>query len=147
MATYQGIFKPKNRDKYVGNADQIVYRSGWEARFMAYLDRHPDIIKWQSEEVIVPYTCPTDNKTHRYFPDFVVQKRSSDGTIATMMIEIKPERETLPPKPTKSKTERRLIKEALTFAKNQAKWAAAEQFCQVRGWTFKVMTEKHLFGR
>lgn len=144
MTTYQGIFRPVNKHKYKGNPDQIIYRSGWEAKFFRYLDQHPDVLEWQSEEVIVPYFCPTDNKMHRYFPDVVVKKRNPNGTIGITMIEIKPERETQPPKQTKNKTQRRLIKEALTFAKNTAKWAAAERFCQDRGWTFKVMTEKHL---
>lgn len=111
---------------------------------MRYLDHHPDVLKWQSEEIIVPYKCPTDNRMHRYFPDFLVKKRNPDGTISIIMIEIKPERETRPPQPTKNKPQKRLIKEALTFAKNTAKWTAAKQFCEHRGWTFKVMTEKHL---
>lgn len=111
---------------------------------MRYLDRHPDILKWQSEEVIVPYFCPTDNRNHRYFPDFVVQKRNKDGSVSIIMIEIKPERETMAPKPGKNKTKKRLLQEALTFAKNTAKWKAAERYCDERGWQFKVLTEKHL---
>ena len=144
MAKYQGFFKPTNKHKYKGNPDQIVYRSGWELKFFRYCDANPDILEWSSEEVIVPYTCATDKKTRRYFPDVVLKQRTVDGKVETVMIEIKPEKETVPPKLTKTKTERQLIKEALTFAKNTSKWNAAEQFCRHKGWRFKIMTEVHL---
>jgi hypothetical protein len=34
--------------------------------------------------------------------------------------------------------------EALEYAKNQAKWKAAKDFCADRKWEFQVMTEKEL---
>jgi hypothetical protein len=30
---------------------------------------------------------------------------------------------------------------------NRAKWAAAAQYCAKRGWFFRIMTEKDLFGK
>ena len=71
---YQGRFKPDNPQKYKGDSSNIIYRSGWELRLMRYLDKHPHVTRWNSEEIIVPYRSPIDGKMHRYFPDFYVEK-------------------------------------------------------------------------
>lgn len=110
---------------------------------MSYLDKHDDVISWQSEELCIPYRSPVDNKIHRYFPDFIVKKRERDGTIKTVMIEVKPEAQTKPPKKP-AKPTRRYINEVYTWGVNRAKWDAAEQFCLDRGWSFHVFTEKQL---
>ena len=52
---YQGLFKPKNPQKYVGDPNKIVYRSSWECKVMSWLDKTPEILTWASEELIVPY--------------------------------------------------------------------------------------------
>jgi hypothetical protein len=142
---WKGKFTPKNPKKYAGDPTKIIYRSSLELTLMKTFDEHPDIIKWASEEVIVPYRCPTDNKMHRYFPDFVIQKKSQDGTIKTVMIEVKPYAQTKEPKPPKRRT-RRYLNEVLTWGKNSAKWAAAEEYCADRNWTFQILTEKEIRG-
>ena len=135
----KGIFKPKNPQKYKGNPDQIIFRSSWEFKLMQYCDDHDEIIEWSSEEFFIPYICPTDSRYHKYYPDFKI--KTKDGR--TLVIEVKPEHQTK--KPTNiNKTKRSLLKEGLTFAKNIAKWKAAENYCKDRGWEFKTMTEKHL---
>lgn len=140
---YKGTFTPKNRSKYVGNCDNIIYRSLWELKFMKYLDDHPDIVQWSSEELFVPYLSPKDNRIHRYFVDFVITMIDKSGTKQTIMIEIKPKAQTCRPtvgkRPSKSK-----INEVVTYAVNQAKWNAAENFCKQKGWKFQIMTEDHL---
>ena len=35
---YKGYFKPINSFKYLGNPTNIIYRSLWEMKLMAYLD-------------------------------------------------------------------------------------------------------------
>ena len=141
--SYKGKFKPHNPGKYVGNSLNIVYRSLWELRFMRYLDSHPNVVQWASEEITIPYYSPVDKKIHRYFPDFWVKTKASDGSINTMIIEIKPDVQTrLPVK--KQKPTRRYINELKTYGVNQAKWQAAEQYCLDRKWQFKIMTEKEL---
>ena len=60
------------------------------------------------------------------------------------MIEVKPMRETKEPKATKGKSRKTLINESITYAKNQAKWKAAREFCDDRKLEFKIMTEKEL---
>ena len=71
--SYKGLYRPTNPKKYVGNANQIVYRSLLERRFMRYCDLNQDILYWASEELPIRYFNPIDKKFHRYFPDFVVK--------------------------------------------------------------------------
>jgi len=140
---YKGKFHPKSPEKYKGNPTNIIYRSLWEMRFMRYLDSHPSVIQWSSEEIIIPYISPIDKRVHRYFPDFWVKMRSSEGAINTVIIEIKPSKQTkIPVSP--EKLTRKFINEAKTYSVNVAKWKAAQEFCDDRNWQFKVMTEKEL---
>lgn len=141
--SYKGYFRPRNPNKYKGDPRNIVYRSLWELKLMRYLDDHPDILGWGSEELIIPYKSPIDGKTHRYFPDFVVKKKNKDGSISTIVIEVKPKSQTIEPKVQKKAT-KKYINEVMTWGVNQAKWKAAESFCEDRKWSFKIMTEKEL---
>jgi len=141
--SYKGKFRPKNPQKYKGNPTNIIYRSLWECKFMSFLDTHPDIIEWSSEEMIIPYISPLDNRPHRYFPDFVVKKRTKEGLSETLVVEIKPESQTRPPE-VQTKATKRYITEVKTWAINKAKWDAANQFCKDRKWKFVVFTEHHL---
>ena len=140
---YSGLFRPKNPQKYVGDPNNIVYRSSWECRVMDWLDRNRDIISWASEELIVPYISPVDNRVHRYFPDFLVKVRNKEGQLKTLMIEVKPKKQTQPPIQQRRIT-KQYITEVTTWGVNQAKWKAAEEYCLDRGWQFKIMTEEHL---
>ena len=140
---YSGRFIPKNPAKYMGDHKNIIYRSSWECRVMDWLDRNPSIISWNSEEIIVPYKSPIDGRFHRYFPDFLVKVQTKDNKTKTLMIEIKPKKQTAPPEPQKRKT-KRYITEVMTWGVNESKWKAATEFCLDRGWEFKVMTEEHL---
>lgn len=148
--TYKGRFKPKNPSKYRGDVTKIQYRSSWELRFFSYVDKHPDIVWWASEEIAIPYMSPIDNRVHRYFPDVVIRKKTPDGKLETIMIEIKPKSQTMPPHPSKKnatksgRVSRRYINEVKTYGVNEAKWKAAERYCTERGWRFQIMTEDHL---
>ena len=77
---YKGKFKPKNRTKYKGDPNAIIYRSLWELRFMRYLDTTSSILKWSSEEVVIPYRSPIDGRRHRYFPDFWIKIINNGNT-------------------------------------------------------------------
>ena len=143
MANYKGYFKPKNPQKYNGNPTNIVYRSLWELKFMMYLDGHKDIVKWGSEEVVIPYRSPIDNKIHRYFTDFVITKINKNGKKETIIVEIKPSNQTIPPKKPEKLTKRYLT-EVKTWGINEAKWKAANEYCKDRGWSFHIFTEKEL---
>ena len=152
MAYHQGFFRPKNPQKYSGDPTNIVYRSSWELRLFMYLDAHPNVLKWGSEEIIIPYKSPIDGRWHRYFPDVYVEQINIEGKKQTVLIEIKPDAQTRPPSPDKAKTakgrpSRRYLTEVMTWGVNEAKWKAAKEYCVDRGWTFTIMTEKHLFGK
>lgn len=139
---YSGKFIPKNPNKYVGNPNNIIWRSTWERRVMDWFDKNDSVISWSSEELHVKYFSPIDNKTHRYFPDFIVKMKDKNNKISIYMIEVKPEYQTKPPS-QKRKT-KRFIEEQKTYIINQSKWNAAENFCREQGWTFKIITEKDL---
>ena len=95
----QGRFRCLNPHKYKGDPSNIIYRSSWEKRLMMFFDKDPKILEWSSEEFIIWYKNPNDNKMHRYFPDFWVKKINSKGEIDQALIEVKPKSQTIPPKP------------------------------------------------
>jgi hypothetical protein len=138
----KGRFKPKNPQKYKGDANNIIYRSTWEIKVMNYLDDNPNVIWWGSEELPIPYLSPVDKKKHRYFPDFIAKMRKADGTVMTYIIEVKPEKQTQPP--TQKRKTKTYLQEVITYEINKAKWYAAEEFCKDHGWQFQILTEKHL---
>ena len=141
--SYKGKYQPSYPKKYKGNPTNIIYRSLWERKFMVYCDNNQNILEWGSEEIVVPYRSPLDNRYHRYFPDFYIKVKESSGKIKKMIIEIKPQRQCVEPKVQKRKT-KAYIYEVVEYAKNQAKWKAAEEWCLDRGYEFKVLTENEL---
>jgi hypothetical protein len=140
--SYKGWFTPKHRSKYKGDSENVVYRSSWELRVMKWLDENPSVIWWASEELIIKYRSPIDQKIHRYFPDFIVRLKQKNGTESTVVIEIKPQKQTV--KPEQKRKTKRYLQEAATYAVNQEKWRAADLFCKEHGWQFKVLTEKDI---
>ena len=141
--SYKGKYQPINPKKYRGDPTNIIYRSLWERKFMVYCDSNENILEWGSEEIALPYRSPIDNKIHRYFPDFYIKVKESNGSIKKYLIEIKPKKQTVEPIPQKRRT-KGYIYEVYEYAKNQAKWKAAEEFCKDRGYEFKILTEQDL---
>lgn len=109
---------------------------------MKYLDANPGVIQWASEELIIPYYDPTTNRMRRYFPDFIVKVKRTDGSTSTYILEVKPQSQTTLRSPKRQT--RKFLEEAKTYAINQAKWKAADEFCKDHGWSFKVITEHDL---
>ena len=141
--TYKGRFIPNHPNKYKGDIRNIIYRSLWELKFMKWCDRNVNIVEWSSEEFSIPYLSPLDRRVHRYFPDFYIKVKESNGKFERYVIEVKPKRQCSPP--TKGRKQKRTyIREVAEYAKNQAKWKAAQEFCEDRQLTFKVVTEKEL---
>jgi len=135
---YSGKYTVVNKEKYRGNPREVVYRSHWEKLCFIWCDNNPSIKEWSSEEIIVPYYYDVDKKYHRYFPDLKI--KFTNGR--TILVEIKPEKETAPPKG--QRRTKQYIAEGLTYIKNMRKWEAAESYCKDRGWEFQVWTEKTL---
>lgn len=141
--SYKGKFRPSKPKKYKGDPTNIVYRSLWELKFMRYCDSNNSIVKWSSEEIVIPYRSPLDNRFHRYFPDFYLKYKDNSGKVIEKVIEIKPAKQVQEPKIQKRRT-KRYVTEVVNYAKNQAKWEAAEEFCKDRKWKFQILTEKEL---
>jgi len=141
---HQGKFHPQNPEKYKGDYKNIIYRSSWELKFMRYCDRNQNILEWGSEEFYIPYYDPTTKKVRKYFPDFIMKVKESNGSIKKYIIEIKPKNQTIPPVKTSKKRNKTFITEALTYEKNIAKWKAAKEFCDDRMIEFKIITEVEL---
>lgn len=134
---YSGRYRVKNTKKYEGDHTVVVYRSLWEKHAFKWCDNNPKVVKWSSEEVIIPYLYEVDKRYHRYFMDLKLVME--DGS--TWLVEIKPDKERRPP--TGARRTKRYINEAMTFVKNQNKWSAAEEFAKDRGWHFVIWTEKN----
>ena len=136
-------YKPSHPEKYQGNPNNIICRSSWERKMCRWCDLNENIISWASEEFSIPYVSPVDNRVHRYYPDYLIKVKESTGKIKTYVIEVKPKKQTAPPKRPKRQT-KSYIYECQMYAVNQAKWQAAREFCLDNGVEFKIITENEL---
>jgi len=147
----QGFYTPKHLDKYVvnpfqptkkpGGSPRIRYLSSWELQLHEFFDNNPNVIRWSSEGVAIPYVQPTDGKIHRYYPDYWVEFRNTRGQIVQEIIEVKPKTQTRAPR---ANSKRKLL-EAVQYAVNIAKWRACQQWCKQRNIAFRVVTETSIF--
>ena len=135
-------YKPNHPKKYNGDYRNIICRSSWERNFCSWCDLNENVLEWGSEEFWIPYRAP-DGRVRRYFPDFIMKVKEQDGKIKTYVIEVKPKKQTLKPKPRKKVTKSYLY-ECKTYEVNQAKWKAAKEWCADRKVEFKIVTEKEL---
>lgn len=140
----QGFFYPRNLDKFVSKDNKAIYRSGLELEYFRILDKNPNVLKWGSEEVVVPYFF--ENKWHKYYVDLFVVFKFGEST-KKYFIELKPYSQTIEPKVNKRKKQMTMLYEAKQWAKNQAKWKAATEFAKKNGWEFHILTEKDLENR
>lgn len=146
----QGIFKPTNPQKYRGDVNNICYRSSWELRFCKYCDTQSNILEWSSEETVVPYYFPIDQKNHRYFVDFWITMVDVNKNVVKLLVEIKPSSEVAKPKQPKNNNRKAVARynyEVETWIKNQCKWKAAASYADSQGMKFLVLTEHELFPR
>lgn len=135
---FRARFIPKNPDKYVGDVAKIFARSSWELRVMQFFDSSSAVLTWKSEETVIPYLSPVDARIHEYWPDFVLTYKDKEGVVKTEIVEVKPRHES---DEKYAKSDR--SKEAVII--NEAKWKAAILYCESRGMTFRVLTEKSIF--
>lgn len=146
----QGIYKPINPNKYVGDINNIVYRSSWEKKFLQWCDSRDAVLEYSSEETIVPYYFPLDQKNHRYFVDFRIKMVNNKGEVEELLVEIKPYKETIKPVPPKNNNRKAVVRyngEVATYIKNQCKWQNADKYAKERNMKFIVLTENQLFGK
>jgi len=141
--TLQGKFRPRNPDKYKGNAGNIIYRSSWEKTFCEWCDRNDKVIAWGSEEKRIRYYDPVQKKNRTYFPDFYVQYERHDGIICEEIVEVKPESQVKGPPENPKRRSKAWLNAVHTYVTNRAKWKAAAEYCEDRGMSFRLLTEKN----
>lgn len=106
----------------VGNV--CKYRSGWELKYMEYLDASPDVLSWSYESIKIPYVSNVRTKKVRnYLPDFCVEYVDGHKEI----VEIKPSRR-------------------VHQVKVQKKLLAAGDHCRAHGLALVIITEVELKG-
>jgi len=138
---------PKNPKKYKGDYP-IQVRSSYEEKFCRWCDSNPNILYWSSEPIAIPYYNPIKQKEARYFPDFLIKVIDKDKRIEKIwLVEIKPYKECIPINVTKGKSKKTILYEKVTYEVNKAKWIAAQKYCKLKGWHFKIITEKELFNK
>ncbi len=111
---------------------------------MVFCDTNKSVVSWGSEEVVIPYRSPIDGRMHRYYIDFVVRYKNSRGFSETRIIEVKPKKQCVPPEKPQKIT-KSFLNEMKRYGINNAKWKAAKEFAENRGWKFQILTEKELF--
>jgi len=89
------------------------FKSSWELKVYQWLDNCPLVKRWEAECIVIPYVL--FGKSKRYYPDLLIN--------GNLLIEIKP-------------------KNQLKTRMNLKKFEAAERFCVIRGWIFKVITKE-----
>lgn len=141
----QGNYEVINKDKYIGNIKKVRYMSSWELVMMQFFDRNPNIKKWSSESIIVPYYSPVDQRNRRYMVDFFVEYIDKHGVTIKEMLEVKPRNQCIPPVSRRGKKKSTYLKEVYTWNVNQAKWKAASAYAKARGMTFRLVDETHIF--
>ena len=144
----QGYFRPVNPDKYLGDPNKIIFRSSWEFKFLKWCDSSPTVIEYSSEPFAIPYFNPIDERVHKYYIDFYMVVRESDGSLQKYLIEVKPSSQVAPPiAPTKLTDNQ--IKSYMYATKqyiiNSAKFEAASDFAKNHGLKFGIITEQFLF--
>ena len=133
----QGVYQPRNRQKYVGKGNPR-YRSGWELAFFQFCDNNDQVLEWASEAISIKYRHPITGRITNYVPDVFMRYRTKNNRICSEIIEIKPRKQSL--------IEGRMSeRERITVAINHAKWEAARAWCQKSGLVFRVITEDSMF--
>lgn len=141
---YKGKFSARFPQKIKGDPTNIIFRSLLEYRFMEWCDTNTCVVWWSSEPFPIRYISPIDGKGHSYWPDFMVRLRDKEGKEKVLLIEVKPDTQTRPPKAPAQRKSKKFISEVQRWGVNEAKWRAAKTLCAKKGWEFVIMTEKTL---
>ncbi len=138
---HQGFYKPINPKKYIGNLDNLIFRSSLEKKWFRFFDLHNSIVQWKCEETIVTYVSPLDGRSHRYYIDVYIKYINKKNVVKEALIEIKPLSQVSRPKIPKYKT-KSFIHQVNTYLVNEAKWNQAKKVAVENDMDFKILTEK-----
>ena len=163
--THQGYYKCQHPEKYIGNPQLIIYRSGYELTFCRWCDFSPSILRWSSEPMKVPYAnkvsklaeCqkynlnPNDPKNweiKNYNLDFWCEIKKDENTVEKWFVEIKPSSELKKPIPPDKnaplKVQRKFVNEAKRYLINEEKFKSLNAWAEKSGGKFYVFTEIQL---
>ena len=146
----QGYFKPKNPNKYKGDITQIIYRSGWEFKFLKFCDENSMVIEYSSEPLAIDYWNSVDKKQSKYWIDGWMKTKNKDGIIKEWLIEIKPNKFIKPPSSPKRLTEKQTlnyIRHTKAYLINTDKFRAAKAWATAHNMKFGIITENFLFNK
>ncbi len=93
---HQGTYRPTNQKKFIGK--ECVFRSGLELKFFRFCDSNPNVVKWGSECVTVPYYDKVQRKNRTYYIDNYVVIKEGDKLVK-YLVEVKPSKQTVAPNP------------------------------------------------
>lgn len=138
----QGFFTPLNKDK-CKNKVPPFYRSSLERSLMIVLDKNPRVLLWSSEQVIIPYKNPVQNKMSRYFVDFYMKLQIGEQ-IKEYIIEVKPKKMCSKPLLNKNKKPSTILYENVQWVINQAKWESATKWAKAKNMEFIIFNEENV---
>jgi len=130
----------KNPQKYVGDKNDITYRSHWERNVMRWLDLNENVVEWASEEIAIPYEHPLHKRRYKYYPDFYIKFKNGHVKV----VEVKPKVQTEKPAKPKGKPGHKYLNEMLTYTVNMAKWHKATEVSKDNKFKFEIWTEDTL---
>lgn len=163
--TYQDYYRVRNKEKYVGDPNLVIYRSSWEYSFCKWCDYTPSILRWTSEPVQIPYydkvskleECkkmgldpnnPRNWIQKKYNTDFWVEIRKDEDIIEKWFVEIKPKQKlvkpTPPPKGSPLREQKKFNRMAREYLLNEAKFEAMNIWAKRNGAKFYIFTEDQL---
>lgn len=134
----QGVIQASSCKKLFESccSDNIIYRSGLEYKFICWCEKSDKVVKWASEPICIEYVSSLDKKTHRYYPDFVIETNDNKRYI----VEIKPYAQTIKPDKQASLYDKR------TWIKNNDKWKYAIKFAEKTNNTKFIIVTERFFG-
>lgn len=148
MSKYkQAKYKIKHPEKFIGDPNELIFKSSWEERAFQMCDNNPHIIRWGYEIIPIWYLKPLPTGNYRktfYLPDLYVEYYDKDHNFVREIVEIKPLKQTRASRARKSTTK---LQENYTYAVNTAKWEAAKCWCENNGIKFSIVTENSIFKR
>jgi len=106
---------------------------------MRLCDEHPNVARWASESIKIPYRHPFTGKYTIYVPDFFIVYVDRNGKKHAELIEVKPAAQT-----TMEKAGRSYKKQQQVII-NNAKWEAANAYARQNRIVFRVVSEEQLF--
>lgn len=133
---HQGFVDPKKLKKYADSFkdEPIIFRSGLELEVIYYFETNPNVVKWVSEPIGIPYYNRLLGHKQNYYIDYIIESASGQKCL----VEVKPYNQTKKPKDTDSVWAKK------TWITNIDKWAAAKKFADEHNMKFIIITEKTL---